>query len=121
MQQSGRAKKAGTDDAVDMSDIEIELPVSSSVLRLASLVFDAMFSSGMEESNTKRIKVDFVSQDEFIEFYNLLLPSGRAKPLNRDNVYSILARSVHPRSLGQGSVDRRSVGQRSLGQNISRR
>ena len=62
--------------AVDSSDAfavfgddQEELPVGSQVLRIASPVFIAIFTLGMTEASTKRVRIGLKSKDNFHFFY----------------------------------------------------
>lgn len=91
--------------AVDSSDAvavfgnsQEELPVHSQVLRIASPVFNAMFTSGMTEATTRRIEIDLASKDDFHDFYKCLLPGGSsdlmlALSINAETIGSMLALS----------------------------
>merc|ERR1711871_232718 len=75
---------------IDESELqETAIPVSSHVLRLASPVFDAMLSANMQESHSKRIEVDIGSPEEMKELYSFLLPNGRSKRVDANNVEGI--------------------------------
>eukprot|EP00747_Dinoflagellata_sp_TGD_P171260 gnl/TRDRNA2_/TRDRNA2_204931_c0_seq1.p1 gnl/TRDRNA2_/TRDRNA2_204931_c0~~gnl/TRDRNA2_/TRDRNA2_204931_c0_seq1.p1 ORF type:complete len:255 (-),score=35.11 gnl/TRDRNA2_/TRDRNA2_204931_c0_seq1:90-854(-) len=68
-----------------------EVPVHSQVLRLASPVFDAMFEQDMAEQRSKRFKVDKVSKDDFMIFYQCLLPGARPESLvSETNLETVL-------------------------------
>lgn len=84
-------------DAIVMCDKK-ELPVHSMVLQLASPVFHSMLTSGMDECNTKCIKVnaDIASFRQFKEFYRLLTPvRGRTIQISATNVDYLLRLSEY--------------------------
>lgn len=72
-------------------DVDGEVEVHTQVLRIASPVFDAMFSSGMMEVNTKRINIEVASKNDFVSFYHCLLPGAScAQHVTPENVDGIL-------------------------------
>merc|ERR1712146_99554 len=71
---------AMADKADDCNDVVIacgdeDMHASSVVLRLASPVFSAMFTSEMKESQSGRVTVDIGTKNEFEEFYRFLHPA----------------------------------------------
>lgn len=71
---------------------ESEMPVHSVLLRLASPVFEAMLSTDMAEKESRRVRVEAASFEDFAEFYKFLLPlRGRTMKLSESNVDSMLA------------------------------
>eukprot|EP00930_Biecheleria_cincta_P103871 TRINITY_DN95981_c0_g1_i1.p1 TRINITY_DN95981_c0_g1~~TRINITY_DN95981_c0_g1_i1.p1 ORF type:complete len:223 (+),score=36.80 TRINITY_DN95981_c0_g1_i1:161-829(+) len=72
-------------------DVDGEVEVHTQVLRIASPVFDAMFSSGMMEVSTKRIRIEVASKTDFVSFYHCLLPgASSAQHVTPENVDGIL-------------------------------
>lgn len=68
------------------------MPANSALLRLASPVFNRMFTSGMKEAQQGVIEVDVASKKEFITFYNLLGNwSWSRDKVTEANVDSLLA------------------------------
>eukprot|EP00913_Durusdinium_trenchii_P005525 g5148.t1 len=64
----------------------------AALLRMASPVFDAMFTSGMDEEQTMRVQVEIATKEEFDEFYKLLKPGVWTPELITDkNADSLLA------------------------------
>eukprot|EP00930_Biecheleria_cincta_P034981 TRINITY_DN24102_c0_g2_i1.p1 TRINITY_DN24102_c0_g2~~TRINITY_DN24102_c0_g2_i1.p1 ORF type:complete len:493 (-),score=72.42 TRINITY_DN24102_c0_g2_i1:89-1465(-) len=72
-----------------------ELSVASQILRLASPVFDAMFSVDMKEASKNRIEVNVVSsKNEFEVFYCWMLPGiGRMVKVTPQNVFYLMSLS----------------------------
>mmetsp|Transcript_66903 Transcript_66903/g.216226 ORF Transcript_66903/g.216226 Transcript_66903/m.216226 type:complete len:255 (+) Transcript_66903:38-802(+) len=87
-----RAKLVGSDHANERE--AHERSVSSVVLGIASPVFKAMLSAGMEESRSRRIKVsrDIGTARQFDDFYSCLLPATAwTVSIHQENVDGILA------------------------------
>ena len=86
-----------TATAEEVSDVVLHfsvdaMPASSALLRLASPVFNRMFTSGMKEAKQGVIEVDVASKMEFITFFNLLGPWAWSKDkVTEANVDSLLA------------------------------
>lgn len=80
-----------TDAFACFGDTEGEVQVHTQVLRIASPVFDAMFSSGMMEDSSKRFRIEIASKTDFVSFYNCLLPGAScAQHVTPENVDGIL-------------------------------
>ncbi|CAE6934351.1 bath-38 [Symbiodinium sp. CCMP2592] len=72
-------------------DTESSMLASSHLLRVASPVFNRMFTSGMKEQQQSVIKVDVASKEEFATFYNLLGPwAWSTHKVTEANVDSLL-------------------------------
>jgi len=87
-----RSKLAGSGRANERE--AHERSVSSVVLGLASPVLKAMLASGMEESQSRRIKIakDIGTAVQFDQFYACLSPAtARTVRINEENVDGILA------------------------------
>ncbi|CAB3404146.1 unnamed protein product [Caenorhabditis bovis] len=74
-------------DAVLLVDNR-ELHVSKAYLALYSPVFHAMFFSNFSEREKRKIKVEDVIFEEFVELLNVIYPSHR--PINAENVEFLL-------------------------------
>mmetsp|Transcript_135750 Transcript_135750/g.378244 ORF Transcript_135750/g.378244 Transcript_135750/m.378244 type:complete len:243 (+) Transcript_135750:123-851(+) len=73
---------------------DVEMPVHSLILCLASPVFNAMLSTDMVEKDGRRVRVEAASREDFAEFYRFLLPlCGRSMSLSERNVDSLLTLS----------------------------
>ncbi|CAE7897152.1 KBTBD7 [Symbiodinium necroappetens] len=74
-------------------DSENSMLASSHLLRVASPVFNRMFSSGMKEAQQGVIKVDVASTEEFKVFYSLLGPcawsTDKVTEANADSLLAI--------------------------------
>lgn len=68
-----------------------EVPVSSAVLRLASPVFDAMYSARATEPRPFRFRVEHGSKDAFVEFYKCLLPLQGSSAVTEEHMESVLS------------------------------
>ena len=88
----GLTLKFGEQDSAKAEGDEVEeLTVCSAVLRLASPVFEAMFTSGMVEGREKAFRVVVASRREFHDFYGFMLPGeARAMQITETNVESLL-------------------------------
>ncbi|CAE7701697.1 bath-42 [Symbiodinium sp. CCMP2592] len=86
-----------TATAEQVSDVVLHfgvdsMPANSALLRLASPVFNRMFTSGMKEAQLGSIEVDVASKEDFITFYNLLGPwAWSTDKVKEENVDSLLA------------------------------
>ncbi|CAE6934241.1 KBTBD6 [Symbiodinium sp. CCMP2592] len=94
------AERPGTATLEQVSDVRLEfggncedsMPVNSALLRLASPVFNRMFTSGMKEAQQGVINVDVASKEEFKVFYSLLAPwAWSTDKVTEANVDSLLA------------------------------
>ncbi|CAE7457594.1 Enc1, partial [Symbiodinium sp. KB8] len=96
-QLGGRIEMSGaTATTEEISDVVLHfgvdsMPANSALLRLASPVFNRMFTSGMKEAQQGVIEVDVASKKDFITFYNLLGPwSWNRDKVTEANVDSLL-------------------------------
>ncbi|CAE7802319.1 bath-42 [Symbiodinium sp. CCMP2456] len=88
-----------TATAEQVSDLRLEfgengedsMPANSALLRMASPVFNRMFTSGMREAQQGVIKVEVASKEEFEVFYEFLLPMAWGAQVTVNNVDSLLA------------------------------
>ncbi|CAE7938064.1 unnamed protein product [Symbiodinium necroappetens] len=95
----GSAEGPTTATAEQVSDVRLEfgengedsMPANSALLRMASPVFNRMFTSGMREAQQGVIKVEVASKEEFKVFYDFLLPMAWGAPVTVDSVDSLLA------------------------------
>ena len=94
------SERPGTATLEQVSDVRLEfgekgedsMPANSALLRLASPVFNRMFTSGMKEAQQGVIKVDVASKEEFKVFYGLLGPwAWSTDKVTETNVDSLLA------------------------------
>ena len=88
-----------TATAEQVSDVRLEfgencedsMLANSALLRMASPVFNRMFTSGMREAQEGVIKVEVASKAEFKVFYDFLLPMAWGTQVSVNNVDSLLA------------------------------